>query len=520
MKIWLSSALAAVLLAGLSANPLTAQEASKDAKATASDQKPATPLEAPKEESSVTDHTIQLGGQTIPYKAAASTTLIKNDDGDPTALIFSIAYVRSDVKDISQRPIAFVYNGGPGSSSIWLHMGAFGPRRVVTSDSAPTPPAPYVTVDNSDCLLDKTDLVFIDPVGTGFSHAVGKAKDKDFWGIDPDIKSLAQFINIYVNRNNRWNSPKFLIGESYGTFRSAGLSNYLQSHDSMNLNGIALLSNVLDLGTLEFAIGQDLPYVFYLPSYAATAWYHNTLKDRPADLEAFVADARRYAAGDYATALLKGSALTDAEKSEVAKKLSYFTGLSEDYLLKANLRVTLGQFRAELLRSKGLDTGRLDARFSAPMYDLLAEYGGHDPLEIAIEGSFVGAFNQYVRETLKYSPDREYVSLSGQVGDNWDWKHNVQPGEFPVAPSVEGDLIHALLSNPYLQVQVENGYFDLATPFFATEYTMDHLLLPAKARDRIHLEYYSAGHMMYLHDADRAKLKANIESLIESTSKH
>lgn len=520
MKTWLSSALAAILLVGLSAHPAFAQEASKDTKTAASDQKPATPAETPKEESSVTDHTIQLGGQTIPYKATASTTLIKNDEGEPTALIFSIAYVRSDVKDVSQRPIAFVYNGGPGSSSIWLHMGAFGPRRVVTTDAAPTPPAPYTTVDNSDCLLDKTDLVFIDPVGTGFSHAVGKAKDKDFWGIDPDIKSLAQFINIYVNRNNRWNSPKFLIGESYGTFRSAGLSNYLQSQDSMNLNGIALLSNVLDLGTLEFSIGQDLPYVFYLPSYAATAWYHNTLKDRPADLEAFVADARRYAAGDYATALMKGTALTDAEKSEVAKKLSYYTGLSEDYLLKANLRVTLGQFRAELLRSQGLDAGRLDARFSAPMYDLLAEDAGQDPLEIAISGSFVGAFNQYVRETLKFSPDREYQSLSEQPGDNWDWKHNVRPGEFPVAPSVEGDLIHALLSNPYLQVQVENGYFDLATPFFATEYTMDHLLLPAKVRDRIHLEYYSAGHMMYLHDADRAKLKANISALIDSTSKH
>jgi carboxypeptidase C (cathepsin A) len=519
MKNWLSPGCVLAIILSFSANPVCAQETSKDSRSAAPDQKGAAPGEQPKEETSTTDHTIQLGGQTIPYKSTASTTLLKNDDGDPAALVFSIAYVRGDVKDISERPIAFVYNGGPGSASIWLHMGAFGPRRVVTSDAVPTPPAPYSMVDNSECLLDKADLVFIDPVGTGFSHAVGKSKDKDFWGVDEDVKSLGQFINIYVNRNNRWNSPKFLIGESYGTFRSAALASYLQSHDSMNLNGIVLLSNVLDLGTLEFTIGQDLPYVFYLPSYAATAWYHKTLKNPPSDLDSFVEEARRYAAGDYAAALMKGSALTDAEKSEVARKLSYFTGLSEDYLLKANLRVTLGQFRAELLRSKGLDTGRLDARFSGPMYDLLAEDGGHDPLETAISGPFVGAFNQYVRESLKFNPDRSYVALSDAVAENWDWKHNVQPGEFPVAPSTEGDLVHALLTNPFLTVQVENGYYDLATPFFATEYSMSHLLLPAKVQAQIHYEYYTAGHMMYLHDADRTKLKSNIASLIDSSGR-
>ncbi|HTV59618.1 MAG TPA: peptidase S10 [Verrucomicrobiae bacterium] len=512
--------LAFVLAFGSSSIPSFAQEASKDSKPAASDQKAPSSSEQPKEESSTTDHTIQLDGLTIPYKATASTTLLKDKEGEPTALIFSVAYVRSDVKDPSQRPIAFLYNGGPGSASIWLHMGAFGPRRVVTSNAAPTPPAPYSTVDNSDCLLDKTDMVFIDPVGTGFSHAVGKAKDKDFWGVDPDIKSIAQFINTYVNRNNRWNSPKFLIGESYGTFRSAGLAHYLESHDSMNVNGIVLMSSVLDISTILFTIGNDMPYVYYLPSYAATAWYQNTLKDRPADLPAFVAEARSYAATDYLEALMKGSALTDAEKSAVAKKLSYFTGLSEDYLLKANLRVTLGQFRAELLRSQGLDTGRLDARFTGPMYDLLSEYGGHDPLESAIEAPFVAAFNQYLRETLKFNPDRPYIVLSGEVNDNWEWKHNSSSsGGDPVAPSTEGDLIAAMLANPYLTVQVENGYFDLATPFFATEYTMSHLLLPPKLQNNIHLEYYNAGHMMYLHDADRAKLKSDIESLIGSATK-
>ncbi|HUO33469.1 MAG TPA: hypothetical protein VMU43_00615 [Candidatus Acidoferrum sp.] len=520
MKTWLGLSLALAVAFAVPALPTAAQEASKDAKPAALEQKPAASADQAKEESSTTDHTITLGGQTIPYKATASTTLLKNAEGDPTALIFSVAYVRSDVKDNSQRPIAFLYNGGPGSASLWLHMGAFGPRRVVTTDAKATPPAPYTVVDNSDCLLDKADLVFIDPVGTGFSHAVGKAKDKDFWGIDPDVKSIAQFINIYINRNNRWNSPKYLIGESYGTFRSAALGNYLQSHDSINLNGIVMLSTVLDLGTLEFQTGQDMPYIYYLPSYAATAWYHNTLKNRPADLAAFVAEARQYASTDYAAALMKGTALTDAEKQQVAEKLSYFTGLSKDYLLKAELRVTLGQFRAELLRSQGLDTGRLDARFSGPMYDLLAEFGGADPLETAISGPFVAAFNQYCREILKFNPDRSYVALSGAANEAWDWKHNAQPGGFPGTPNVEDDLAQALLSNPYLNVQVENGYFDLATPFFATEYTMSHLLLPEKAEQRIHLEYYDAGHMMYLRDADRDKLKSNIAALIDETSKH
>src|SRR5215472_11893414 len=232
------------------------------------------PAAPPKEESSVTDHSIKIGGQTIPYKATAATILIKNEKDEPTALVYSTAYTRSDVKDLSQRPISFLYNGGPGSSSVWLHMGSVGPRRVMTINADVTPPAPYKLTDNPDCLLDKSDLVFLDPVGTGFSHAVGKAQDKDFWGVDPDVKSLAQFVTTSVSRNNRWNSPKFLIGESYGTFRNAALANYLQGHDNMYLNGIVMVSSVLDLGTISFYPGQDMTYVFYLPSYAATAWYH------------------------------------------------------------------------------------------------------------------------------------------------------------------------------------------------------------------------------------------------------
>jgi carboxypeptidase C (cathepsin A) len=482
--------------------------------------KPAAEAATPKEESSVTDHTIRVGGQTIAYKATAGTILLKDDKDEPTASLFYIAYTRSDAKDMSQRPISFVYNGGPGSSSCWLHMGAFGPRRVVTADAEFTRPAPYRLADNANTLLDRTDLVFIDPVGTGFSHAVGKAKDKDFWGIDQDVKSLAQFITTYVNRNNRWNSPKFLIGESYGTFRSAALGNYLGQHEGMDLNGIVLISTVLDLGTISFNPGEDLPYILYLPSYAATAWYHKVLKDRPADLNAFLTEARSFASADYADALMKGSKLGAAEKADVAKKLSRFTGLGEDYLVKADLRVNLFQFMKELQRSKGLTTGRLDARFSGPTYDMLGEFAEYDPQSSAVTGAFTAAFNSYVREELKFGQDKAYKTINEQAGGQWDWKHGgFQNFGFPGSPNVEGDLIQAMLTNPHLRVEVENGIYDLATPFFGAEYTMDHLGLSEELRSHISLKYYDAGHMMYLREADLAKLKNNVGSFIEGASK-
>jgi carboxypeptidase C (cathepsin A) len=484
-------------------------------------EKAAEPGEKPKEEVSVTDHTIRIGVQTIPYKATAQTILLKNEKGEPIALVYSTAYTRSDVKDPSTRPIAFLYNGGPGSSSVWLHMGSFGPRRVVTRNAEVTPPAPYKVEDNAQCLLDKTDLVFVDPVGTGFSHAVGKAQNKDFWGVDQDVKSLAQFIMAYVTRNNRWNSPKFLIGESYGTFRSAALGNYLQDHDNMYLNGIVLISSVLDLGTLSFPPGDDQPYIYYLPSYAATAWFHKMLKDPPADVHPLIDEARNFAKTEYAAALMKGNLISDADKAEMAKKLSRFTGLSEDYLVKANLRVTLLQFMTELQRSRGLTTGRLDARFSGPAPDMLAEYADYDPQETAISGAFVAAFNSYVREDLKFGMDKTYQVSANFEGAHWDWKH--QSGEryygFPSSPNVEGDLVSAMISNPNLKVQVENGIYDLATPFFATEYTMDHLMFSQKLRNNIELKYYDAGHMMYVRDEDLAKLKANVAAFIDEAAK-
>src|SRR5215813_5728637 len=384
------------------------------------------PADVPKEEWSVTDHTIQIGGQTISYKASAGTTLLKNDAGEPTGLMYSVAYTRSDVKDPSARPISFLYNGGPGSASMWLHMGAFGPRRIWTVDGEFTPPAPYKLVDNVESLLDKTDLVFIDAMGTGYSRAAGKTTERDFYGVDEDAAALGRFVETYVSRNDRWNSPKFLIGESYGTFRSAVLGNLLQNRYTMHLNGIVLISSVLDLSTLTFAPGDDRPYIYYLPSYAAVAWYHKALKTHPGNLPEFIEEARKYAQNEYADALYKGSALPAAQKAAVAKKLSFFTGLSEEYLLKANLRPTLGQFNVELLRGRGLTSGRIDARFTGYTGDLLAETAQGDPEGPAVGGAYTALLNMYNHDELKFGKDKQYNNRSG--GGGWNWTRTAGGG--------------------------------------------------------------------------------------------
>ena len=514
------SQLGMLLLVAIALWPIASYAQEKDEKA--GDKKAdqaADTGEKPKEELSITEHTIKIGGQTIPYKATAQTVLLKDEKGAPIALVYSTAYTRSDVKDSSARPISFLYNGGPGSSSLWLHMGSFSPRRVATVNAGVTPPAPYKLLDNPECLLDRSDLVFIDPVGTGFSTAVGKAQNKDFWGVDSDVKSLAQFIKIYITRNNRWNSPKFLIGESYGTFRNAALANYLQNNDNIYLNGIVMVSSVIDLGTISFYPGQDLSYILYLPSYAATAWYHKVLKDRPDNLAAFLDESRAFAKGEYATALMKGDKISAEEKAAVAKKVAHFTGLSEDYLVKANLRVRLFQFMQELQRSRGLTTGRLDARFAGPTYNLIGEAADYDPQETAISGAFVGAFNAYLHDELKFGQDKNYQVAANFQGTRWDWKHDSDFGFFPGSPSVVLDLVNAMVSNPRLKVEVENGYYDLATPFMETEYSMEHLGLPEALQKNLKLQYYEAGHMMYVRDEDLAKLKANVAAFIDSASK-
>jgi carboxypeptidase C (cathepsin A) len=414
--------------------------------------------------------------------------------------------------------VAFLYNGGPGSASMWLHMGAFGPRRAATVNGEFTPPAPYRLVDNTESLLDKTDLVFIDAMGTGYSRAAGKAQERDFYGVDEDADAFARFITTYLSRNDRWNSPKFLIGESYGTFRSAVLGNLLQQRYNVHLNGIDLISSVLDLSTITFADGDDRIYAHYLPSYAAVAWYFKALKARPAALEPFLAEARAFAAGEYAAALFKGAALPAAEKASVAKKMAAFTGLSEEYLLRANLRVKLGQFNVELLRGRGLTTGRIDARFTGYTFDLLTDAAERDPEGPAVGGAFTALVNLYNHDELKFGRDRPYRNT--RLGGGWNWtRQGAGQGGFPPAPNVQGDLARAMIMNPRLLVQVENGYFDMATPFFPTEFTMQHLGIPAELQKNITLQYYDAGHMMYLRDADRVKLHDNVAAFIDRATR-
>lgn len=519
-KRWLLWTIIAMVLLGL-ASRAAAQVPQREMRPPETKASPVADSAAPKEEFSVTDHTIRIGSLVIPYKATAGTTLLRDDKGEPTGLIYAVAYTRSDVKDLSARPVAFFYNGGPGSPSMWLHMGAFGPRRVATVDGAFTPPAPYKLVDNTESLIDKTDMVFIDAMGTGYSRAVGKAQNKDFYGIDEDLQAFAQFITTYVSRNDRWNSPKFLVGESYGTFRSAALGNYLQNQMSMHLNGIVLISSVLDLSTLTFSPGDDRPYIYYLPSYAAVAWYHKVLKNPPADLAKFLEEARAYAQGEYADTLFKGNRLTDAEKATAAKKIASFTGLSEDYLVKANLRVTLGQFNVELQRNRGLTTGRIDARFTGYTADLLAETSQGDPEGPAVGGAFTAMLNVYNHDELKFGLDKAYLGRAVGTGE-WNWRRQATGrvggaggGGFPGAPNVMADLAQAMITNPRLLVQVENGYYDMATPFLATEFTMGHLGLPRDLQSHITLNYYAAGHMMYLHDESRLKLHDNIAAFID-----
>ena len=475
---------------------------------------PAKPPVAPSEEWSTTQHTLRLGNQTIPYTAKAGTTAIKDDDGETLGLMYSVSYVRSGDGDASTRPVTFLFNGGPGSASMWLHMGSVGPKRVVTSNDQYTPPAPYAIVDNAETILHRTDLVFIDAMGTGFSRIAGKGKESDFYGVDADGASFAQFITTWLSRNGRWNSPKFIIGESYGTFRAAVVANLLQQR-GVHLNGVDLLSMVLDLSTITFAPGDDRPYVFYLPSYAAVAWYHEALSPRPASLERLLAEARQYAVTEYASALMKGSALGDAEMRTVAKRLSALTGLSEDYLVRANLRPTLGQFNAELMRSRRMTAGRIDARFAGDTFNQLTENAESDPFNDAVGSAYTAAVNHYTRDVLKFGGDRPYRNTNG-AGARWAWTRRAGGSFFPGAPNVQGDLAQAMIANPHMVVQVENGYYDMATPFFPAEFTMSHLGISERLRKNITLEYYEAGHMMYLRDEDRVALRNNLIAFIDN----
>lgn len=448
---------------------------------------------SPDPELSVTTHTITLGGEKITYKATSGYLSQRDENGKVRANIFFTAYTRDGIANPAARPITFTYNGGPGSASVWLHMGALGPKRIQMGDDGRMLAPPYTVLDNEFTWLAFTDLVFIDPVMTGYSRPAEGIDKKEFTGYVEDIQSVGDFIRLYTTRYDRWASPKFLSGESYGTTRSAGLSGYLQDRHGLFLNGIVLISAVLDFATLQFLIsGNELPYSLFLPTFAAMAWYHKQVPAY-ADLKTLLADVEKYALGDYTLALMKGDRLTPVERQAVATQLNKFTGLSVEYLLGSNLRIRDDRFTKELLRRQGKTVGRLDGRFTASDYDRAGDTSEFDPsYNATIYGPFTTAVNDHLRRVLKVKNDLPYEILTGRVRP-WSYS-NVQNQFLNTAET----LRQAMTKNPYLKVHVCNGYYDMATPYFATDYTFSHMMLDPALKKNVTMSFYEAGHMMYI----------------------
>jgi len=440
--------------------------------------------------------------------------VMKKEDGTPLATIFFTAYTKDGVDDLSRRPITFAYNGGPGSSSVWLHMGALGPKRVLMQpDGTPLPP-PYKLVDNEYSLLDVTDLVFIDPVSTGYSRPAPGQDPKQFHGLREDTESVGNFIRLYTTRFERWASPKFLAGESYGTTRSAALSGYLQQNVGMYLNGIVLISSILNFETASFAPGNDLAYILFLPTYTATAWYHKKLpKELQGDLKKALAEAERFAAGEYTLALMKGDAISAEERTAIAKKVARLTGLSPEYVERANLRIQISRFDKELLRDERRTVGRYDSRITGIDIDAAGERPEYDPSYTIVQGPYTAMFNQYVRSELKFDSDLPYEILTDRVRP---WSYAGYENRYV---DVAETLRSAMTQNPQLRVFAANGYYDLATPYFATEYTFQHMGLDPTLRDHVTMGFYESGHMVYTRRASLEQLKQDIAKFIEAAVK-
>jgi carboxypeptidase C (cathepsin A) len=457
----------------------------------------------------VSHHQAVIGGRPLAYTATAGTLTVRDDEGKPTLSMFYVAYTTGDGRD-ARRPITFLYNGGPGSSSMWLHMGSLAPIRVVTDSPKSTRNAPFAIVDNDDSLLDKSDLVFIDAPGAGFSRPLGDTKLQAFWGTDQDIDAFARGIERYMTLYDRWNSPKFIFGESYGTTRSAGLA-YRPQQDGAQLNGVVLLSSILNYGRRSPGFDQEM--INYLPSYAAIAAYHKRLASQPADVMGFLREVREFARGPYAAALAQGHNLPDAERQAIAQKLSAYTGLTVDYLLKADLRVGPGQFREELLRDQRLMLGRYDARFTGFDTDALGENPEFDPSDTGITGAFVSAFHHYLTANLGYATDMTYRPTYYSSGSQWDFNHRPPRAQYPGATNqadVALDLSAAMRENPHLLLYSLNGIYDLATPFFGTEYDLAHMQLPSSERGNVRFAYYPSGHMVYLNVEALHAMKADL----------
>ena len=458
----------------------------------------------PVDEATAVSHgTATVRGARIPYTATAGTLTIRNDDAKPIASMFYTAYTRDGGGDVGGhgRPVTFFYNGGPGSATVYLHMGSFAPVRVATTDPVYVSPSDYALRSNPDSLIDKSDLVFIDAVGAGWSRPLGDKTGKDFWGVDPDADAFARAIMRYVTKYNRWGSPKVLFGESYGTLRNGAVAALMEDR-GMAPSGVVFLSSILNYGVRQ--PGYDQNTMVLLPTFAATAWYHNRLANRPADLPSFLAEVRAFDAGPYASALAKGSAIGPEEARSVAHQLAAYTGLSEDFILRANLRITLSHFQTELLRDRGLSTGRLDTRYLLPVADANAASPDDDPASTAITGAYVASFMEYAGRTLGYHSDMPYKPSAREEGFDWVWKHKA-PGERGGAqnnPDTGIDLAQTMRTDPAMKVLFLNGYFDAATPFYGTEYDVAHLMLPPALQKNVSFRYYPSGHMVYLNPVE------------------
>jgi len=475
----------------------------------------------PEEATSVTQHTLELAGRTLSYTVTAGTMVLKEEaeeegkaEGEKArATVFYVAYALAGIDDPAERPLTFSFNGGPGSSSVWLHLGVLGPRRVQMADedgSLPRPP--FRLVDNEYTLLEETDLVFIDPVSTGYSRAVPGEKPTEYHDFKKDIESVGEFIRLFTTRAGRWPSPKFLIGESYGTTRAAGLAGYLQEKVGMYLNGIMLVSSILNFQTARFNPGNDLPYILFLPTYAATAHYHGRLPEelQSQPLRDVLAEVEAFTLGEYALALMQGAALPARERARIVEQLSRYTGLDPEYIERADLRLEIFRFTKQLLRDQGVTVGRLDSRFTGADRDSVGERFEFDPSYAVIQGPYTATFNDYVRRELEFKSDLPYQIINERVLP--DWKYEPFQNQYV---DVADTLRKAMNINPYLRIFVANGYYDLATPFKATEYTFNHLGLPTDRQENIEMAYYEAGHMMYAHTPSLARLHSDLAQFVE-----
>jgi carboxypeptidase C (cathepsin A) len=472
-------------------------------------------VKPPVDEAAAVSHgAVTVEGQRIAYTATAGTLTIRDNDGKPTGSMFYTAYTKDGAAP-SSRPVTFFYNGGPGSATVWLHMGSFAPVRVTTANPEYIRPAPYGFGPNPHSLIDKTDLVFIDAMGAGWSRPLGAKTGKDFWGVDQDADAIALTIERYVTKTSRWSSPKFLFGESYGTLRNGAVAALLEER-GLSLNGIVYLSSIMNYGVRQ--PGYDANYLALFPGYAATAWYHNHLQNRPPNLEAFLQDVRAFTAGPYAAALAKGSTISPDEKRQIADQMSKYIGISPDFIMRADLRVDLNHFRTELLRDRRLVTGRLDSRYTLIPGDANAERAEDDPASTAISGAFVSSFMDYAKKTLGYQTAMPYRISARQPGFDWDWQHKAPGSNFSQNnPNTAVDLAYTMRTNPYLKVLFLNGYYDMATPFFGTEFDVSHMLLEPSLQQNVAFKYYESGHMVYVNPAELAKMHDDLAAWYDAT---